>query len=446
MRRDRLRADEEFRDGREFFAKLEEPYFNDESDECGGSFELIPVEELNHFLGRGENIIQEEWPKRKRKAFQNASDAYRETGLTGKEFSKAKILYLGETSVCYCEITLERCDLETIEEISWLAVTISEEETKWQCRIYDGESEETYEKYVLLSEIEEDVIERLEAIYCLQGESLPEGGRQLGQAFDNTSIIQTVEILNVGQALCTIIKDQNNAPIAFFDFGLPARAGRIMTHQAPQYFHLQQSVRRLPVFPAGSTPIVLSHWHWDHTSAAIAFASYMGRTQWFVPQKMMPSSAVTVNAITGNGLRNNIVVIQPGSTFTALRQNTSFQVGCVDGGNSRSIHAHGAYANVVTAFNNNIFLCGDTPYERICTNEGMQPPMMVDGLQVCHHGGACGQAAAVPHPNPTQQQPAAVCSCGPNSYHHPNQNRLTDLTNAGWNIHRTDQNGGYIFQ
>lgn len=172
-----------------------------------------------------------------------------------------------------------------------------------------------------------------------------------------------------------------------------------------------------------SPPIVLSHWHYDHFSAANCYP--IARTMnWIAPNQMLGPGPQTTFASAlisagtlhvwpsgASSLTSGQIIIE---LCTGTTQNTSGLALLIDG---------------PSVSDDPVILTGDAGYSHI---PSLTAGKSTHAFVVPHHGGIASGSAAVDLGNPNSR---VVISCGPhNSYGHPLPASLSKLTSAGWSL------------
>jgi hypothetical protein len=259
------------------------------------------------------------------------------------------------------------------------------------------------------SGLPDDLIAKLSAAVSLSG-SVATSSRI--RSLIPTGTIEHLCVYDVGQGLAQGVLGSTGTPIAYADFG-----GGVMADTATW-----PSTMTGFCF-SNSPPIVLSHWHYDHFSAANRFPVARSMN-WIAPNQTLgpgPQSTFASALIAAGTLH-----VWPGATksltsgqiaielCTGANQNTS-GLALVIAGPSRG--------------NDPIILTGDAGYFHI---PSLAAGTSIHAFVVPHHGGAASGKAA---PDPGNTSSRVVISCGPgNSYGHPLGASLTKLTSAGWSL------------
>lgn len=453
----------------EFYAISQEIFRDQEEPFAAGIlFEIVAAEDINVFLGISEDM-GELYGGRGSEACGSAIEAFRKEGLLGEDFGRVKFSYLAETSFYQFLWYLDETEIPLIPLGQWYRFAVntgSSEERPGDIVSLEGlekypDTETRYQRVeARLLEIPTEIQEKLTELYRLPAMTagISEGDTPLGLI--NTAIIQDIQVLNMGQALCVAIRDNTGRPLVFFDFGLPTTANHAHQNHAPQYQDLSTYMQNIHGQNA-IVDVVLSHWHGDHVMAAVPLSVFMGNTIWHVPNLGQPTTGTLINAITQNGTLQNVHTYSGAFSGTALGGHQSFLIGKIDmaGLNAAANkHHHGMYAQVRTTGGGAYFLCGDTTYAELpdTVRQGMGNQNGYKGLQACHHGGDYSMHPAVhdsnhiplpaasPAPPPPPTTPKVVYSCGVgNSYGHPEEQSVTDHANRGWTFsHKTDTGGG----
>ena len=228
-----------------------------------------------------------------------------------------------------------------------------------------------------------------------------------------------IGVLDVGQAASAFLFHNQRQPQIYFDLGRPIW-------------------KNIHTFPANKVTwcfsqkplVILSHWHWDHWSAASTKAAAGAlKMHWICPDQ--PTGGATrrfqakILAATGS------IILWPASLppistgYLSLGRASGSK--CNDSGLvllNKSVR--GGYA----------LLPGDAPYHRIHTDIAqLYATKGLETLLISHHGGDYGGG---PIPKPDGRVPnIAVCSVGDkNTYGHPTHNG--DHTSVGWTVVGTD--------
>jgi competence protein ComEC len=218
-----------------------------------------------------------------------------------------------------------------------------------------------------------------------------------------------VRVRDVGQASFASLENDRGHAVLHFDAGMPTA------------FNGETAPTHLSVHDDRRTPVVLSHWDWDHLHAALQIPA-LQRRHWIVPDQMIGPGAASL-AI---GLaRRGRLHVWPGG-------HQSFAFGEIGecGGASRNDSGLALLASL--SDNRAILLTGDADYGSLSTR--FRRP--VDGLVGTHHGARWKSGAAPPRP--LAGRASYLLSYGPNNqYGHPHPDSLRQHWRAGWLSPRT---------
>lgn len=215
---------------------------------------------------------------------------------------------------------------------------------------------------------------------------------------------------DVGQGNANAGCDAGGHPVIYFDFG-----GGVMQHRGS--FPSAFSAACFNCTPA----IVLSHWDWDHWSAAQRFAGALAAT-WIAPrQPVGPTHLAFIQSIHQGG---GSLHIWPPRLATSQAGQVTVQK-CNGRGRNHSGLAMVLAPPAGTA-GDPILFTGDANY-KVVPSAGSR----LHSVMVPHHG-----ADMRPTPTPACASNAdqrAVYSYGSgNRFNHPRQATLTDHDNQGW--------------
>lgn len=452
--------------GNRFYAVSQEVFYEQEEPfRCGVQFEIVSADDIEVFLGVSEDIEKLLMDKGT-DACQRALEALQQEGLPGEEFGKVKFSYLNETSFGQFVWYLDEVEIPMVPLGQWYCFELWTDSPDARRGMFlqfidleNYPNTQVYYEEVMaqIMEVQPDIQERLCLLYQLppMNSTQPKGAVNVGLAPGDT--LQDIQILDMDQALCMAIRDNNDDPLVFFDFGVPVNICTINFGQAPEYpdlLHYMQAAQAAQ----RTVNVVLSHWHGDHMAAAVPLKRYMDHTVWEVPNKGAPSAGVVYNAITQDNSLQNINTHAGAFSGTQLGGHAGFLIGKIDmtggGAASTNLHHHAMYAQMRSSTGTPIFLSGDVTYSELpaAVRDGMGNTNGYEYLQASHHGGDYHMSPAhqnftdIPKPealvSPPADTPMVIYSCGVNNgYKHPDHKG--DYRSRGWNYqHRTDKEAG----
>lgn len=222
-----------------------------------------------------------------------------------------------------------------------------------------------------------------------------------------------VKILDVGQASCSAIYDSKDRLVGYFDVGAPLGFHK---KTFPASFHTGMS--------SDTDFVVLSHWDYDHYSLALSHMRGLLSKKWFAPLQDVGPGAKHLQKLLGGNL-----------VYLRGREYTFSGSIKIHGLGSRKNRNQGGYVMRVPVEGGAVLLPGDADY---CLMASCMTSGLV-GLCVTHHG---GEGAGKP-PKAVGSHAKAVISSGMgNRYKHPSQQVIDSLREEGWDVRRTDGDGG----
>lgn len=264
-----------------------------------------------------------------------------------------------------------------------------------------------------------------------------------------------VAVYDMGQANCNAIVDDNLHPVLFYDLGWPLQFNN---HGIPKIKPNLFGCELTDYL----TPVILSHWDWDHWAYAMSSWTYdyarkvpiiswnnlaLNRP-WIVPQpfnisKLRPTTAyffsmLQISSYRGSPAMNmwptklqninfNFATLVKCSSSTLLNENNSGLALLVKGWTRSHIDNYKAMHTGEV-----ILLPGDADYSSIPSLYSPRPYFV--GVVASHHG---GKVTGYGTPLPSVPKKMAI-SCGyRNTYNHPNTLSLSSYHGMGWKMDET---------
>lgn len=243
---------------------------------------------------------------------------------------------------------------------------------------------------------------------CSPLRALPRDPAAVDRVLAHTRIcqIRRVQVRDVGQASFVSLQDDRGISLMHFDVGSPVA------------FNLHTFPAKPREIRSGSeTPVVLSHWDWDHLHAALQ-QPRLCSGPWVVPDQDLGPGAARLATQLANGGRLHV---WPGG----VRRFPWGVLGQCMGANS--MNDTGLSALVTIRRGLNVLLTGDAAYRTI-------PPAMLQSvhqLVATHHGGRLLPGDLPPRASGGRSR--WVISCGrANTYGHPHPEALASHASVGW--------------
>lgn len=218
-----------------------------------------------------------------------------------------------------------------------------------------------------------------------------------------------VKVFDVGQANMTALVDCHNIPLLMVDAGLPNANNR---HTRPRHTSIP-NLRKAP-------PVLLTHWHWDHLSAALEWPIF--RTlMWIAPDRPIGPGKARVARILA---RKRKLGLWRGPRASFAFGSVLPCTGAVSDINSSGL------AVIASLPTGQVLMPGDADYELI-------PPslrMRFHGLVVTHHGGHFNGPCV---PAGSRNSLAVISVGAGNGYRHPSAASINAHTKAGWRLQQT---------
>lgn len=263
--------------------------------------------------------------------------------------------------------------------------------------------------------------------------------------------VTEINCYNIGQGNCIMLKGLKNEHI-YFDIGLTKYENELNQTE------IINNIEELKSIPPDI--IVLSHWDTDHILGLSLWDNNIYSKKWIVPdiyslwfnssnqqRKSVEVSAYAFRVFIEllKSKSNNIFIVSDNLKKTCIYKKS--RVKLLPGieiwtGERKSSSSKKKYsisrANnfglimVLCGFYNHAILCGDCDYKII-------PPSIKDKLYDCvivsHHG---SNMSPFPFKPGCKKNAVAVVSYGAsNTYGHPNQSKLSEIVNSGYQIIRT---------
>lgn len=252
----------------------------------------------------------------------------------------------------------------------------------------------------------------------------------------------------IGQGNCNAIVDQAEHPIVFFDLGWPIQSNSGgAPSPAPDLFSVRSGT-------SGPSPVVLSHWDWDHWAYALESWSYDRSVRGARPQwKSDAVERAWLASRPGKGLK-----LGP-SHYNLIEELLRRRIN-----GRRALHLWPATRDVhriadlailkctpprgMTLDRNNsglavavrindgaedgwVLLPGDADFRSVPLKKHIPEvkPETLVGMVASHHGGKLDVFSI---PTTTVEGARLVVSTGPNPYGHPNKQMLANYALRGW--------------
>lgn len=379
----------------------------------GVEFTLIPCDFLDPILAESENLSPD-----------------------------LRLSYLGDAPLACCHCFFEYpATLEKLPVGWWFKITLSE---KKSCNYFDSiffnsNSNTAFSCFVEIVALPEALVERLTNAFIIPAtKSIDEPEFYLPPNI----AISYLDIYNVGQALCVgLIPDpwtEYDPPFIYFDLGVPAIAGKLNPHMAPEYNIILNHLYTM-ASQDEKISVILSHWHLDHIGI-LAFLSdeVLHKLRIYAPDRLPPSALEIYNKLKTSA--GELFITCQEFAQATLYSNKNVLLYKTKAPRSFSASKmnnphHYCYGmEVLLPSGTKVLLTGDGTYA--LRSEYIRNTSY-DVLQVSHHGGnfAMGLTARsedVPHPlSPVKS--CAVYSYGLNNIHrHPNERFMHLHEEAGW--------------
>ncbi|TPK99042.1 MULTISPECIES: hypothetical protein [unclassified Mesorhizobium] len=216
-----------------------------------------------------------------------------------------------------------------------------------------------------------------------------------------------ISINDVGQASFATLLDDNLRPLVYFDAGWPVVFNG-------------KTAPRSPPTPRAGTPVVISHWDFDHISGFFRFPE-LRQAPWIAPvQRLGPGAKKIAAALAGRGLLM-------GWSGTSISLPWGELIKC--SGLPNIVNHSGLALMVTLQSGKRALLVGDANYDTINL-----PNSSFDYLAVTHHGALFKGVV----PPPAASNALGIISVGRgNVYGHPKAASIAAHTQAHWLIART---------
>lgn len=227
-----------------------------------------------------------------------------------------------------------------------------------------------------------------------------------------------IRVVDVGQAsFCAIheSRDPDAAILGYFDVGAPLPFHR--KSFPPNFLEKER-------LPKSGGFVALSHWDFDHYSAAISHLPELQELAWYAPDQEVGAFAAKFKQKLGSRL-----VLLDTPSF-GLTPNLKLWKGT---GPADDRNASG-YVLHQSSKTRKVLIAGDVPYSHV----PQHAKKALSALAITHHG---GPSHDVPPNTKVHGAIAAVSYGSPNYYRHPNTAFLTGHIKAGWSIAPTRPTG-----
>lgn len=249
----------------------------------------------------------------------------------------------------------------------------------------------------------------------------PNAQQAIASVLSSVTRVATLRVRDVGQASFSSLCDKHGKPLLHYDVGFPISFNG---HTSPKTFDID---------PTEKSPVILSHWDWDHLHAAYLYP-HLTDCPWIVPdQKLGPGAARLARILASKGR----LLVHPTGNSTVFPAGEIAHAS----GPPASLNDTGLTVRVTLASGRVALLTGDVDYSFLA--HATAGP--VNHLVATHHGARFASgSAAIPVPVPSME--TLLLSYGSrNVYRHPHIDALKLHVGAGWaNQISTARNGALL--
>lgn len=326
---------------------------------------------------------------------------------------------------------------------TWYEITLMEGRDGVPARVV-GDAEGDGELSITeIRRVDRDQARRLDALVDMPGgkEANHDVLSRLFQDVDRAAEVPDVVVVDVGQGALAAVcaRGGGDQPLLFVDLGWPTNSNRAG----------QPSCR--PDVTGLRTPVVLTHWDWDHWGLALNTIKWAGTPKhcvidwnvaalerpWVVPGVGKKWGGVKLSPMHW---RFALVLARKGNLYrwpspNFVVSNSRLMVTPVSGGRPGNRNNHGLVVVVADQLNGRgprraILLPGDADYSCLpFLKRGWTPAYTFSGLAASHHGGKVTAAKI-----PTAASPAwlAISVGKGNRYKHPAEQAQHGYIEKGW--------------
>ena len=294
--------------------------------------------------------------------------------------------------------------------------------------------------------VDDDILQKLNQTYKVTFRSNKCACRKfLSQQF-GCDYQYKVRVLNVGQANCIYVKNKNTNYRFFFDLGRPnsdfndKNSGkRVPNLDLQTNKYIVRNLNRLSKISPNC--IIISHWHGDHFAAFKDINDNARKSVWILPKIRNDADIKSANRLFKYLINQNTEVYYLSSIGQIYDNSFGFQL-------LRSKHANKSDPNsrgLILRIKDTLFP-GDCLY-RFWPDELTNNLNDINRLIVPHHSSKLDPGLAKNLKifslfNKTAGKDAYI-SVGFNTYNHPNQDHIDELTKASFNLYLTSNTRSY---